>query len=766
MDTKLKNNNVQRIIGRLIVFLILSVVAAGMIASYPIILKNANNIIALTKNQDEKAKSGLKEYYKEEFLKELYRGNYSLYWDMKEEVKDTKTSPAETFLSEPMIELQHQLDKADIIDNSSEKVSDKVNFLAGFDNLLNNWHEKFFQIDLGSYSLEYYIIDHKTGKTLTNTIDPINLMTEKTEEALKLKASYSFYTVFNYNEEGELTQQKNYGLDDKDVDAFNNYQLTKELFLQDLNNNNWVNYLSQIGNPSDVTIIYAAKPITFYIPDGSSHNTDSWRQEWAFSSGGFEIAYALGIIVVILAALLLPFKKSWELEKGLLGRIPLELGLILTANTLAAYDALLSMTRETAVSEFIHFSEYSILPDWIKLAFDYGVNYLIWMLIFLIWFAAVLSIRSVFSLGIKKFVKERTITGILLIWLKRNLKKLFASLADVDLTEPSNKAIIKILSVNFVILMLLCSIWIAGIAVLIPYSILLFFIMRKYFSDIKYKYGILLNATSSMAEGNLEVMVSEDLGIFNPLKEELAKVRFGFKKAVEEEMKSQKMKTELVTNVSHDLKTPLTAIITYINLLKEGNITEEERNSYIDTLDQKALRLKRLIEDLFEISKASSHNVTLNLVDMDLLSLIKQVELELSDKIEESKVEFRHQFTAEKLILTLDSDKTYRIFENLILNITKYAMPHTRAYIEIVSSETEVIVSIKNVSATEINLSPEEISERFVRGDKSRNTEGSGLGLAIVKNFVELQGGKFEIQLDGDLFKAIIVWKRSKGEEI
>jgi signal transduction histidine kinase len=199
-----------------------------------------------------------------------------------------------------------------------------------------------------------------------------------------------------------------------------------------------------------------------------------------------------------------------------------------------------------------------------------------------------------------------------------------------------------------------------------------------------------------------------------------------------------------------------------VSLLKEGKGSEEEKNSYIDTIDKKSQRLKRLIEDLFEISKATSNNISLNLVEIDLVDLIKQVLLELDDKIVQSEIEFRYDLPEKKVILTLDSEKTYRIFENLIINITKYAMPHTRAYIEMKIKGDNVVVTLKNVSDAELNINAEEISERFVRGDVSRNTEGSGLGLAIVKSFVELQGGKLQILADGDLFKVIIEWKINK----
>ncbi|MFQ7001251.1 MAG: sensor histidine kinase [Clostridium sp.] len=223
------------------------------------------------------------------------------------------------------------------------------------------------------------------------------------------------------------------------------------------------------------------------------------------------------------------------------------------------------------------------------------------------------------------------------------------------------------------------------------------------------------------------------------------------------------MKNELISNVSHDLKTPLTSIITYVDLLKQENITKEEQNKYINTIDKKAQRLKSLIEDLFEVSKANSGNIKLNLMDIDIVALIKQTEFELEDKIKESGLKFKNTFPKEKIILSLDSEKTYRIFENLIINALKYSLKGSRVYIVIEENNEEVSIVFKNISAEEIDFNPEEISERFVRGDKSRNTEGAGLGLAIAKSFTEVQKGNFKIEVDGDLFKVILKFKKNNN---
>ena len=254
-------------------------------------------------------------------------------------------------------------------------------------------------------------------------------------------------------------------------------------------------------------------------------------------------------------------------------------------------------------------------------------------------------------------------------------------------------------------------------------------------------------------------MITEDIGVFEPFKQQLTQIRTGFKKAVNEEVKSQRMKTELITNVSHDLKTPLTAITTYIELLKKEDITEEERKSYIETLEKKSLRLNVLIEDLFEVSKATTNNITLNLMDVDVVNLMKQVSVEHADKFEQMGLQLRWNVPEEKVILPLDNQKTYRIFENLFVNIQKYAMPNSRVYIDVEKSETDVTVTMRNMSAVELHTSGDELAERFVRGDASRNTEGSGLGLAIARSFTEAQKGSLHIAVDGDLFKVVILWK-------
>ncbi|MDF2680807.1 MAG: sensor histidine kinase [Brevibacillus sp.] len=271
---------------------------------------------------------------------------------------------------------------------------------------------------------------------------------------------------------------------------------------------------------------------------------------------------------------------------------------------------------------------------------------------------------------------------------------------------------------------------------------------------------VLLGA-SQMAAGDLHAaIVEKPRGKLADLAHSLNNIKQGLQRSVESQMKSERLKSELITNVSHDLKTPLTSIINYVDLLKREDLTKEDIKSYVDVLERKTNRLKVLIDDLFEAAKTASGSVELNIEQVNVSSLLNQAIAEFSDKIEESPLTFRVNIEQQKIYAPLDGKKTWRVFENLIGNALKYSMPHTRVHIDLVEQHDEVILTIKNVSAYEIDFAADELFERFKRADQSRNTEGSGLGLAIAKSIVELQGGKLQIDIDGDYFKVIVTFRR------
>lgn len=233
----------------------------------------------------------------------------------------------------------------------------------------------------------------------------------------------------------------------------------------------------------------------------------------------------------------------------------------------------------------------------------------------------------------------------------------------------------------------------------------------------------------------------------------LNSIQEGMSNAVEEKMKSERMKVELITNVSHDLKTPLTSIISYIDLLAKEEGLPEHVNDYISILAQKSERLKNLIQDLFDLSKASSDSMALDLEKLDLARLIHQTMGDMEEQITASNLAFRLNIPDRPVIIESDGGKLRRVLENLISNALKYSLPGSRVFIDLVTTDGEAIATIKNTANYEMDFTPDDIMQRFVRGDESRSTEGSGLGLSIARSFTEICGGKFSITIDGDLFK-------------
>ena len=243
---------------------------------------------------------------------------------------------------------------------------------------------------------------------------------------------------------------------------------------------------------------------------------------------------------------------------------------------------------------------------------------------------------------------------------------------------------------------------------------------------------------------------------FKEFSENLNGIGKGLEAAVNEKMKSEMFKTELITNVSHDIKTPLTSIINYVDLLKKEEIENDTAQEYILTLERQSNRLKKLIEDLVEASKAATGNLAVNLAPCDIGVLLSQSIGEFDERFNNANVTPLLKKPEESVIIKADARHLWRVIDNLLNNICKYSQPETRAYIDVKAVNNKAVITLKNVSRYELNISPDELMERFVRGDKSRNTEGSGLGLSIAKSLTELQQGKMSIEVDGDLFKVTL----------
>lgn len=616
--------------------------------------------------------------------------------------------------------------------------------------------------DLTKRYMDYEIFDNGDGEALLNRTN------ETTQNHLQEGTTdyYAFRAKYTFSENGSLAGIE---VDGTSLQPEDEYLIEADL-LSDADEIADYSGIGEVSRPVDVTIVYAMTQTNLdaYCDMEQPVGMEVYDLE---TTTYYHDTLEVICLVIIAAALLMPISRKLDISEKKIFNVPFEVPFIIL------FLLFITDMRRLPIQVVWLTISGSLIPG-----MGHGMelvamvlNFLMWVIYFGILFWGMTCFRAVFRMK-GAYWRERTLTARLFRHFRKKNKdkvrvkkqregiikkirkfaeKQYDELQHLDFQDKTNRTILKVVLINFAVLFFVCILWLYGWIALVIYSVLLFFFLRKYTTDLQEKYKLLLKSTNQLAEGHLDTPIEGDIGLFNPIQDELKKIQKGFKKAVDEEVKNERMKTELVTNVSHDLRTPLTAIITYTDLLKNEK-DEEKRKEYIDVLERKSLRLKVLIEDLFEISKAASKNVVMHYMKVDIVDLLKQVGLENDSKIKEANLDFRWKLPEHKLVMWLDSQKTYRIFENLIVNITKYAMPHTRVYIEMNDRENEVHISMKNVSASELNFNTEEITDRFVRGDVSRNTEGSGLGLAIAKSFVELQHGSLKISTEADLFKADI----------
>ncbi|MFL8800101.1 MULTISPECIES: sensor histidine kinase [unclassified Clostridioides] len=777
LDTKLKKFKDKYIV-TVIVFILMLSASLGMISQYSTIQAGA--------------KGGAKNPFEQEgFVDDIYKGSYVLYHNMKEDQEGKMIQPSKLFINEETINYIKNVSKEKNLYDGSESYYTDESINADFNENFESW-ESF--INNSGKNLKYYLIDKEKNFELFNEDKELRALdttkndssgensdesqaknttmsNEERQSKLKdIKDNYRFYVAMNFDKDGKVNVVDSYGVNQKVINQMLLSKAREDLMNTNLGGNSISYKLTPIKN---VTVVYAVPKViskddsteygygSIYNSDNISAYINNVENNSYYKISGMILKIILAIVVIV--ALAFPYRKSKELMGfDTLSKIPLEIlfiAIVIVQGIVDLYPTgIISGTLNGNYVEYLINNDISAKMASILVSL---MNLTYWFVIFSIIFVFITLLKHILNVGIREYFVKSTITGMFLVWFKKVGKKAINQIRTIDLKEKPNKTIVIILGVNLLIIVIMCSMWFFGIILAIIYSIVLFKVLSDYSKKTVCEYNQLLDVTKKISDGNLEVNMEKDLGFFNPIKDELGNIQTGFKKAVDEEVKSQKMKTELISNVSHDLKTPLTSIITYIDLLKDENITEENRRLYIDTLDRKSQRLQHLIEDLFEVSKVNSGDVHLNIVNVDIVSLMKQTLLELDDKITDSSLILKNNFSSEKIILPLDSQRTFRVFENLIMNISKYAMPSSRVYIDILETDNKVTVMLKNMSATEIDFSVDDIMERFVRGDKSRNTEGSGLGLAIAKSFVELQGGKMNISVDGDLFKVTITFNKN-----
>lgn len=367
------------------------------------------------------------------------------------------------------------------------------------------------------------------------------------------------------------------------------------------------------------------------------------------------------------------------------------------------------------------------------------------------------GLKSLYNEGVDSPVVQNLILYKVIKFLIEGVNKIWSSLTkNIDATEAIYLVSIYIglIVLGFIATQTVVHYNFSFIVFILWVALItgLFFFIKSHLKDLKE----IEEVSTDIAKGNYENHINVEENKFKTLSRNLNAVSNNLDEAVENAVKSERLKTELITNVSHDLKTPLTSIINYSELIAKEDISDEDRDEYAKIINERSLRLKTLIESLFEVSKVSSKNVDLHMEKIDLSQLIDQILGEWEDKLVEKNLYTQISMPEIPVILELDGQQTSRILENLFSNIYKYSLDGTRVYVDLFDNEEDVELVIKNISKYPLNISPDELMERFTRGDASRSTEGSGLGLSIASSLTEIQNGEFEVDIDGDLFKTTI----------
>lgn len=605
------------------------------------------------------------------------------------------------------------LSKTDNVENLyCQSTPNQINYdIVNLINYTENYYKSTYNF------LNYQIKNKKTGEVYNSkqAIDENNL------------ENYQYYLKMSFDSEGYIsceTDNPEYYANFQDF-----YRSYIDSNLTVLNSND--NELYTISLLKDTDIIFAIDK------DISLDNVLAKIMPIYYSAYplGIEDAIVACILILTIIGLMLPVGKlrQFSIYKTITD-IPIEMSVCFS---ILIALLTLNLSIDNAISTFDIKTVILLFSSYFLLLFTYLMDVVIF--------------KYAISYPIIPYFKSNSFTGNIINWSIQHLK-------SFDLNDGLTLEIVRIVCINaLLVLFLFASFNFIGVFV---YSIILFFFLSAIFVRVKKDYKALLEATSSIASGNFETSMNSNLGIFNSYRDSMGQIKDDFKQAIEREIKSEKMKSELITSVSHDLKTPLTSIVTYVDLLKNQNIEADKKQEYIEVIDRNALRLKNLINDLFEVSKASSGNIQMNYMDIDIIALIKQVLFEYEQAYDQKHLEVKFNSSSEKIILKLDSQKTYRILTNLFTNILKYALENTRVYIDIKETDYNVNITIRNISKYEIQVEAHELLERFVQGDSSRHYEGSGLGLAIAKSFCELQHGTFEVSVEGDLFKTVLTFKK------
>ena len=615
-----------------------------------------------------------------------------------------------------------------------------------------------YNAEMSEYShfnsyLDYRVLDENGGDVEKSTVSSGKNLTES-----NLK-NYALGMIISYDANGKPS------VNIKQSEYAKEQTVTMRKLIGNYFQDSWLSYCEvtiypdtdedyeevSLQTPKNRTYLFAmsTENLKEYINDYKIGNPDSY-----YAPDEMNDTILLWMLVVAAAAWLYPCFKTFQTGNEKIFHAPLEV-------TVIAALVLIEFLMNQSGALLSRMKGYPDFLDWMVWLGTFAATY---------WIAA--SLRRVIPLGIKGYLKQQTMVGrhwekIKTIGsngedtaksigkrFKAFVAKVWKSLQEVDLTDKSNKILLRIVICNFAVLFLVCLFWDYRMQALVIYSIILFFILRKYYKDIKRKYARLLEATGELAKGNMNVEIKEDLGMFNPFKPEIEKIQEGYKKAVEEEIKSQRMKTELITNVSHDLKTPLTSIITFAQISREAcdPANEHDRRSW-EEIEKNSRILLNMINNMLDIARSDAGGMRATCEPMDLGDVAASVKGTMAPLARKYEVSFSTKVASDVPLVNGDYEKTTRMLENLASNAIKFTPDGGSIELRVAYDAEARVVTLSMVDDG-IGIAPEDqarIFERFVQVDSTstRKYNGSGLGLALVREYGDMQG--FAVSVESEL---------------
>lgn len=580
-------------------------------------------------------------------------------------------------------------------------------------------------LDNEGENLKYYALN-KNNNFLVQNITPKPSSLSDSGKTPALPAGYSYCWYFDGEKLRVIDHGKPIDIQRRD----SGYQGTFNGYIYNL----------APDNMSDIRVVLAVKDNLVENP--YAHSKYYGEQQFLSIMGWvYTGLLVLGLLLLVLAIINRPSKREFDLKlASWMGRMWMEVKLLLSPLVLMFFGGF----------TFNYYTDWRFPVDHVL-----GVAFASCIIITCFWWFYLILIDLIVN-G-KRFFTHNSINS-LLTWYRKYEKrypwqKLMLKRAYMLVAAEAALALISVIFVLIAISdangpVLLLALLIAGAGIYLIYRYL-----KRYDATLT-DLGKLMDHIGLIKNGDMEthLEVAEDADIYLAV-QNLNSIQEGMGTAVTERMKSERMKIDLITNVSHDLKTPLTSIISYVDLLNKEEGLPEHVNDYTRILAQKSEHLKNLIQDLFDLSKASSNNLALDMEKIDLARLVKQSLADMEEPITASGLTFRINIPDEPMYITSDGKKLYRVLENLIMNTLKYSLSGSRVFVDLTVDSKEVLATIKNTANYEMTFDEDEILQRFVRGDKSRSSEGSGLGLSIAQTFTEVCGGKFSVKIDGDLFK-------------